>query len=64
MIAGPVEATALGNILMQLMSTRDIRSLDEAREIVRESFPTKSYTPKSTAAWDEAFARYLKIEGR
>lgn len=63
-IAGPVEATALGNILLQLMATREIRSLEEGREIIRASFPTESYAPKNTTAWDDAFARYLKVEGR
>lgn len=63
-IAGPVEATALGNILLQLMATGEIRSLDEGREIIRASFPTETYAPKDTEAWDAAFGRFLKIEGR
>jgi len=44
-IAGPVEASAVGNILVQLMAAGEIRSLDEGREIVRRSFGQKIYGP-------------------
>jgi sugar (pentulose or hexulose) kinase len=63
-IAGPTEATALGNILLQLIATKEIRSLDEGREIIRASFRTKTYEPENTAAWDAAFAKFLKVEGK
>lgn len=42
-IAGPVEATAAGNILVQAMGSGVVKSLDEAREVVRRSFPLKVY---------------------
>ncbi len=63
-VCGPVEATALGNILMQLMATKEIRSLDEGREIIRASFETKTWTPQDTDAWDAAFEKFTKIEGK
>lgn len=54
-IAGPVEATASGNILMQAIATGQIESLGQAREIVRKSFNLKEYEPKDAAAWDEQY---------
>ena len=57
-IAGPVEATAIGNILVQAMATGDVKSLDEARAIVRASFEVKRYEPSDTKQWDEAYGRY------
>lgn len=63
-IAGPVEATALGNVIVQMMATGAVKSLDEGRELIRRSFPTVTYEPQATAAWDAAYERYLKVEGR
>ncbi len=47
-LAGPVEATALGNILMQAVSTGNLKSLEEAREVISISFPQKSYLPEDS----------------
>ena len=60
-VAGPVEATAAGNILMQLLATGRIDSLVDGRAIVRASFATETYEPRDSAAWDEAYGRFLKI---
>jgi rhamnulokinase len=60
-IAGPVEATAIGNIMMQAVAGGDVSSITEAREIIGRSFPTDEYLPHNTAAWDDAFARFLKL---
>jgi rhamnulokinase len=57
-IAGPVEATAIGNILVQAMATKDVKSLVDSRSIVRQSFDVKTYEPRETAKWDEAYARF------
>jgi rhamnulokinase len=58
-VAGPIEATAIGNILVQAMATGDVKSLADARRIVRESFPVKRYEPSSSdrAAWDASYDR-------
>ena len=56
-IAGPIEATASGNILMQARATGQIKTLDEAREIVRRSFEMKEYQPEDTPAWEEQYKR-------
>jgi len=45
-ITGPVEGTAVGNILMQLLACGDIASIAEGRELVRRSFPTATYMPR------------------
>jgi rhamnulokinase len=60
-IAGPSEATALGNVLVQAIASGQIDSIAQAREIVRNSFPVQEYTPQSPAPWDEAFARFTKL---
>lgn len=57
-VAGPVEATAAGNILLQMLAQGAIRSLAEGREIVRRSFPTATFEPRDRAVWDEAYARF------
>jgi rhamnulokinase len=60
-IAGPVEATAAGNIMVQAMTDGAVGSIAEAREVVRRSFEVESYEPRETGAWDEAFGRYVKL---
>ncbi|MEN6452534.1 MAG: rhamnulokinase family protein [Thermoguttaceae bacterium] len=60
-VAGPIEATATGNLMMQALAAGDVASIAEAREVVRRSFPVEEYEPKNTAAWDEAYGRFLKI---
>lgn len=61
-IAGPVEATAIGNILVQAIAMGEIASLEEGREIVRRSFPVETYHSQNTDAWDEAYQRYQKLK--
>jgi sugar (pentulose or hexulose) kinase len=60
-VAGPVEATAIGNMLVQGIALGDIKDLAQGREIVRNSFDVKRYEPRDTAAWDEAYGRYRKL---
>lgn len=60
-IAGPIEATAIGNILMQAMARGDLSSLSEGREIVYRSFPLVTYQPQNTAVWEENYSRFQKI---
>ena len=58
-IAGPFEATAQGNALMQLVGLGELRGLEEVRAIARNT-PTRVYSPRSAgrAAWDQAFQRF------
>ena len=59
-VAGPVEATASGNILMQAMAVGQIESLAEARQIVRDSFELKEYRPQDVSRWEQQYGRFLK----
>lgn len=60
-IAGPVEATSLGNILCQLMALGEIPGIKEARELVRKSFPVRVYEPMDIDSWQEAYSRFRKL---
>jgi len=51
-VAGPVEATAIGNLLVQLTASGNAVDLRTLREVVRNSFDLAQYTPKDTTAWD------------
>ena len=60
-VTGPVEATAIGNVLMQAIALGHLGSLAEARAVVRKSFDVENYYPASSAGWDEAYEKYLKL---
>ncbi len=60
-IAGPTEATATGNLLMQLIALGELASLQEARALVRRSSELQIYHPQSPSAWDEAYEKYRKL---
>jgi rhamnulokinase len=62
-LAGPIEATAMGNILMQLVGTRKVGSLADGREIVARSFPVTPYEPTDVGRWDHAYGRFLSVTG-
>ncbi len=59
--AGPVEATALGNIAVQMMAIGEIPDLKTARKIIKESFETKKYMPENTEKWHEAYETFKTI---
>jgi rhamnulokinase len=60
-LAGPSEATALGNLAMQMVGASAVASLDQARGIVAESFSPRKFEPKDTARWHEAYVRFRKL---
>jgi rhamnulokinase len=60
-VAGPIEATATGNLMMQAVAAGDVASIAEAREVIRRSFSVEVYNPQNTTAWDEAYQRFLKV---
>ncbi len=60
-VAGPAEATAIGNVLVQAIALGYLADLAEARALVRRSFEVESYEPRDSAAWDEAYQRYLTL---
>jgi rhamnulokinase len=61
-LAGPVEATALGNALVQAMAFGDLGSLADIRAVVRRSTTPRAFEPEDNAdAWDEAYERFLRL---
>ena len=58
-LAGPSEATTLGNGIVQMISLGEISDFTQARRIVKRSFPPKEYLPRDTHLWDEAYQRFL-----
>ena len=63
-LAGPVEATAAGNIMVQAMATGDVKSLADARRIIRNSFAVKVFTPSGDAPWQSAYERFRSVAGK
>ena len=57
-IAGPVEATALGNIACQLMTLGEIKDVAEARKIIADSETTYEYLPQDVEKWDAAYEKF------
>jgi rhamnulokinase len=63
-LAGPAEATALGNIAVQILATGEASSLGEARAIIDRSFPTEVFEPSNTDQWlrhAERFEQYCEM---
>ena len=61
-IAGPVEATAIGNLCMQYIAAGELKDLAEARVLISDSFAPVVYEPtKDRAMWDEAYGRFCQI---
>lgn len=60
-IAGPVEATAIGNIMVQALSHGGLSSLGEIRDVIRHSFDVTTYVPDQTAQWNTAYGRFCDI---
>ena len=60
-VAGPVEATALGNVLVQAMAVGLLGSLADVRAVVRRSVTLAEYQPRRSAGWDVAYAYQQKL---
>jgi rhamnulokinase len=60
-VAGPVEATAIGNVLVQALGLGLVSSLAEARAIVRRSFDVCTYEPRDPARWGGPYARFTAL---
>lgn len=59
--AGPIEATVMGNVAVQLMSADAVDSISDARRIVANSSELKTYEPTDVDKWEEAYTAFLKI---
>lgn len=60
-LTGPVEATAIGNIMMQAYGKGDFSSLAKIRQCVKESFGVNEYLPQNRDEWDRRYEQFLKI---
>ncbi len=63
-LAGPVEATAIGNILVQAIADGQLASLQELRATVKKSVPISEFVSAGNPAWQDAFDRFLAIRKR
>jgi rhamnulokinase len=60
-VAGPAEATAIGNVMLQAVAAGDVADIAQAREIIQQSFAVETYTPQRTSSWDDAYGRFEKL---
>ena len=60
-ITGPVEATALGNVLVQARTSGSVGSLVQIRDVVRASSTMQRYEPQNTAQWNDAYGRFTEL---
>jgi sugar (pentulose or hexulose) kinase len=60
-ITGPAEATAVGNILIQLEALGELKGPDQRSDIIERSFASKTFTPYGKDKWEEAYARFKRL---
>lgn len=62
-IAGPSEATAIGNIMIQAKAAGCVDSLQEMRQIIGESVQLDEFQPENSEVWKDAYQKFLKVTG-
>ena len=60
-VTGPIEGTAIGNIMLQAKAAGVVKDMFEMRSIIANSIELKTYQPQDADAWNEAYERYLKV---
>ena len=60
--AGPTEATAIGNIMLQAKALNKVKSLSEIRGIVQSSFEVTTYLPSPKLDWESAYSKFEKLQ--
>lgn len=60
-MAGPVEATAIGNLIIQAQALGKIKDQKHGRNIIKNSFEMEEYMPLNASEWDANYAKYLNI---
>jgi len=60
-IAGPVESTALGNLLVQMISNGELDTIAEARKVIMKSFAIKTYQPTKFENLDEVYKKFNQL---
>lgn len=61
-IAGPAEATAIGNLMVQVLASGEVADITEMREVIRDSFDVENLKPEDTDEWSQQFERYMEIK--
>jgi rhamnulokinase len=61
-VSGPVEASALGNVMLQAVATGHLASVSEGRSAIADSEECSHFSPRRRARWDEAYARFLALK--
>jgi rhamnulokinase len=59
--AGPQEGTAIGNVLVQCIALGELESVQQARRVVRNSFPIRTYQPENTDVWERAYEQFRHV---
>ena len=60
-VAGPEEATAMGNLMVQAMGLGIISSMQEALPLIKQAFPIKEYRPRKPKAWDKSYGIFREV---
>ena len=60
-VAGPVEATVLGNLVLQLIATGEVEGLQAARNLISKSQDIKIYEPEDKEEWDKTYNKFLEL---
>lgn len=61
MAAGPVEATALGNIGMQILASRTVGDIEQVRDLIAQSFATRVHMPREQTKWEQNYPRFQRL---
>lgn len=59
--AGPAEGSAIGNLAVQWIAQGTFKDMQEARTVIRNSFPIDIYEPEQVQAWEEAYGQFLRL---
>ena len=60
-VTGPVEGTAIGNIMLQAKASGLVSDMFQMRKIIAESIKLNTYLPQESKAWDEAYQRFINL---
>lgn len=60
-VTGPVEAAALGNVMMQAVATGHLKNLAEGRTAIARSIEQEQFEPHPSQGWDDAYSRFLAL---
>ena len=61
--AGPVEGSAIGNMIVQWIASGELKDIWEARKVIRHSFPVDTYEPKQLSEWSAAYISFIERTG-